>query len=75
MWILAVIPTDPSGRCKIDHHETTGATGISHSSHLALDDERARGSGTLSLVHNCSAGFETIEPLAPEGAIETYPFE
>jgi hypothetical protein len=62
--MLAVIPTDPPGRCKIDHDEALDRIGINHSSinracvsaadlfrlmrHLALERERARGSGEFA---------------------------
>jgi hypothetical protein len=91
MWILAVIPTDPSERRKIDHDEALGGTGISHSPIKfasarvryspadAASGARRRANAWQWRVHHWTIlfrqSFETVEPVAPEGAAETCPFE
>jgi hypothetical protein len=80
MWILKVIPTDPSKRRKIDHRVAFGGTGISQSSinrpcvsprQTLCGGYHVRGSTTRA-----SGGFRDDRTGSRQkGAIETHPIE
>jgi hypothetical protein len=84
MWIFAIIPTDPPGRCKIDHHEVLGHSSINRprvsarqifAADVAFGVRRRANAGSGELCHWSTKGFETIKPVVPEGTTETYRFE
>jgi hypothetical protein len=66
MWILAIIPTDPSGRRKIDHREASEGTGAD-----PRPDQQTSGRRAPDLCGGCGkasgicVGGETTQSTAP----------
>jgi hypothetical protein len=78
MWIVAVIPTDPPRRRKIDHHEAWGGIGINHSSingplhERAPDLLRRMRHPVLTTSERAAVASSLIEPQSRQkGAMKT----